>query len=104
MYVDIWATEADSILAVELKYKTRRAIFTVHGEEFLLQNHAAEDVNRYLFLKDIQRLESVVATYPTATAYAILLTNVAGYWQTPGMRATINAAFDRVPAGGVKTG
>lgn len=93
MYVDIWGVTGAQSYAIELKYKTERAIVDVQGERFELLNHSAEDVNRYLFIKDLCRLEEVVSTVPGSTGYAVLLTNVGGYWTARQPRQTIDSAF-----------
>ena len=41
--------------AIELKYKTSRLNVLVSGEEFQLQNQAAEPPNRYQVIKDLVR-------------------------------------------------
>ena len=103
MYIDIWATTGDRTYAIELKYKTRRAVFELHGERFELLNHGAEDVNRYLFIKDLCRVEDVVATVQGFVGYAVLLTNVSGYWAVREPRSTIDSAF-RIHEGRLLTG
>ena len=54
MYLDIWLPEER--IAIELKYLTRRLDLTHRGERFALRDHA-QDLGRYEFLKDVQRLE-----------------------------------------------
>lgn len=92
MYVDIWATMADAVTAIELKYKTRRLTTVVDGEAFALLDQSAQDLGRYDFLKDVQRLEGIVAGQPNAVGYALLLTNDSAYWQTAG-RDTVDVNF-----------
>ena len=93
MHIDIWAADRESILALELKYKTRGLRTTVEGEPFDLTNQSAQDCGRYDFLKDVQRLEGVVSQLDGITAYALLLTNDSAYWTSPSSNATCDASF-----------
>lgn len=61
VYYDIWAKQGDTIVAVELKYKTRKLGVKVAEETFDLLDQSAQDVGRYDFLKDIQRLERIAS-------------------------------------------
>ena len=61
-HLEIWVQRGLDALAIELKYKTRK-IIAMNGDELLfLQDHSAQDLGRYDFLKDIQRLEDVVSS------------------------------------------
>ncbi len=95
MYLDIWLpTER---MAIELKYLTRRLEQDYEGERFALKDQSAHDVRRYDFLKDVQRLESVVehTEQPTRGGVAVLLTNDSAYSKSPTSRWETNndAAF-----------
>ena len=70
-YLDIWVEHEGRALALELKYKTRRLRESVGGEVFDLLDQSAQDIGRYDFLKDLQRLEAVVASRPDTTGCAI---------------------------------
>ena len=92
IYLDIWASGKDASYAIELKYKTR--MLRVEAEEtFHLLNQSAQDVGRYDFLKDIQRLEQIVVARSNTTGYAILLTNDPSYWNPSKSNATVDASF-----------
>ncbi len=94
MFVDLWIKdESGNNFAIELKYKTRKFEETVHDEKFKLMDQSAQDLGRYDYLKDVQRLEKIVSTHPKTTGYAILLTNDSGYWNTPTSNATVDADF-----------
>jgi hypothetical protein len=93
MYVDIWATAGDMVLALELKYKTRRIRATANGEAFDLTNQSAQDIGRYDTIKDICRLERLAGAYPGLTAYVVLLTNDSAYWTTARTEKTVDAGF-----------
>ena len=55
-------------------------------------DQSAQDVGRYDFVKDIQRLEASAVGRPASSGYAILLTNDSAYWAQPS-RDTVDAAF-----------
>ena len=82
LHVDIWVEQDDKALALELKYKTRALQTLVAEETFVLLNQSAQDVGRYDFVKDIGRVEAIVADRTwCATGYAVLLTNDPSYWR-----------------------
>lgn len=79
-HVDIWIKQPKSILAIELKYKTRALSVQLSDEQFTLTNQSAQDLGRYDFIKDIYRLEQITVSHPKAIGYAIFLTNDSAYW------------------------
>ena len=93
IYLDIWARDADAAVAIELKYKTRALQSEHRGEHFDLADQRAQDIGRYDFLKDLQRLEKVVPTQNNAVGYAILLTNDRTYWTLTRKTNAVDAAF-----------
>jgi hypothetical protein len=106
MYVDVWIEQDGKIFVIELKYKTWNLATTWAGEEFKLRNQGAQDIGRYAFIKDIQRLENIVGDRDDVSGYAILLTNDPSYWsQKEGAPTalTIDAAF-RLNEGGTLHG
>ena len=92
MYLDIWASDREEKLAIELKYKTRGSSTQFNGESFNLLDQSAQDLGRYDFFKDISRLEQV-ASKSKATGYAIFLTNDSAYWKQPLNSETVDAGF-----------
>ncbi len=93
IYLDIWIpTEG---IAIELKYPTGKLDIVHNGERYFLAGHEADDMGRYDFLKDVQRLEDVLARHePARVAYAILLTNVSRFWRkNPRNRSTNDEDF-----------
>ena len=90
-YLDIWIPSEG--VAIELKYVTRSLLANVSGERFALRNHGAQDITRYDYLKDIQRLESEVAENRARFGFAVLLTNDPLYWMPPRTRGTIDATL-----------
>lgn len=93
IYLDIWSTDEDNTLALELKYKTKSLIAVHSGEGFKLKNHSALDFGRYDFIRDIQRLEDVVGAHDNAVGYAIMVTNDYGYWNDSGPTDANDAEF-----------
>ena len=89
-YLDIWLSIPR--IAIELKFATRKLECEQNGEHFSLRDQSAQDVKRYDFLKDIQRLEQVVMDGNADTGFAVLLTNDHLYWQEP-TRNTTDADF-----------
>ena len=103
MRLDLWLpTEG---IAIELKYPTQELDVEYDGERFALKEHSAQDLTRYDYLKDIQRLEQVVSDYESAKrGFAILLTNDSLYWRpTPAWETRNDAAF-RIHEGRTITG
>ena len=114
MHLDLWLPALG--VAIELKYPTSELDVEVGGESFALLEQGAQDEGRYYFLRDVARLERVVAELPRARrGVAVLLTNDSLYWRPPH-QTTIDAAFRlhegrRIPGGqamswspGAKTG
>ena len=93
-YLDIWLQTME--IAIELKYRTKRMEGEKDREYFLLKNHKGHQQGRYHFLKDIQRLERVVADRKAKSGFAILLTNDPSLWKPPkqgGWKTTNDANF-----------
>jgi len=91
IFVDLWI-KGDQTFAIELKYKTRKLDVNVKGESFNLLDQAAQDLGRYDFLKDIERLENIVSIHDNVKGYAIILTNDSAYWKSPTTE-TVDAEF-----------
>ena len=89
MSVDLWLPGLG--VAIELKYRTREVECVAPSldldpprECFSLADQGAQDHGRYDFLKDVERLERVVADRPDAgRGMAVLLTNDGLYWRAP---------------------
>lgn len=101
MYLDIWLPRTG--VALELKYQTRKLYTSHEGEAFDLRDQGAQDIRRYDFLKDIQRLEKLLESKKAETGFAVLLTNDHSLWTQPSDRGTIDAAF-RIHEGQTVTG
>lgn len=83
LHIDLVVVIPEMCLALELKYKTRPLSCRLGDEQFNLTSHGAEDCGRYDFIKDIERLEHVVANEKNAMGMAVLLTNEHLYWTEP---------------------
>lgn len=93
VHLDLLARSVDYEIAIELKYKTKKANFHWSGEQFLLREQSATDIGRHDFLKDIERLERYVAGRAGVVGHAILLTNEPSYWTQTKKLHAIDAAF-----------
>lgn len=91
-YCDVLVRGASTV-GIELKYKTKRLSVEVGDELFELKQQGAQDLGRYDFLKDINRLESWCEQNKISKGYAILLTNDASYWSVPTRLDTVDRAF-----------
>ncbi len=91
-YIDVWIQNPNPV-AIELKYKSSLLNTQVGDETFNLKNHSAEDLGRYDFLKDVQRLEDIVTRHPNAEGYAVMITNDPLYWKISQNNNTIDSAF-----------
>ena len=92
LHLDVWIASKGAVFAIELKYKTRALEVQLGRERFRLKNQSAQDIGRYDFIKDVQRLEQIVATRENAVGYAVLLTNDSAYWAR-SQRQTVDADF-----------
>ena len=101
IFVDLWI-KGDQTSAIELKYKTRKLDVNVKGESFNLLDQAAQDLGRYDFLKDVERLENIVSTHNNVKGYAVILTNDSAYWKSPTTE-TVDAEF-RIHEGRILNG
>ena len=93
LHLDVWVANKGAILAIELKYKSRALKVQLCEEHFALKNQGAQDIGRYDFIKDIQRLEQIVANQETTVGYAVFLTNDSAYWVEQTQHQTVDADF-----------
>lgn len=103
LHIDIWIVTDAKVLAIELKYKTRKLSCFSANEQFRLKDQSAQDIGRYDFIKDIQRLEHLAHCQYDLTGYAILLTNDRSYWQNSISSNTADADY-RVNDGRILSG
>jgi len=91
--LDVMALIDGRRVAVELKYLLRGLTTTVEDELFELPFQSAQDVRRYDFVKDIARLEIMLADGAADDGFAIALTNDPSYWQGGNREDVADAAF-----------
>lgn len=92
-YFDILLSDGEQQTVIELKYKTRALFAVVNNELYWLKDQSAQDIGRYDYLKDVERLESFVSKYEKACGYALILTNDSSYWKAPGITNPVDAKF-----------
>lgn len=104
MYIDILVVLDGRWIPIELKYKTKFYEKTVDGDKYYLKNHGAKDVNCYLYLYDMQRIE-MIKEYATEfiEGYTIFLTNELSYTKPPMKKDCVYRDFS-LEHGIVKTG
>lgn len=84
MHIDILVMFNDKWIPIELKYKTKGCCKNVDNEIYNLKNHSAKDVNCYLYLKDIQRIEKIRQNAPEfVEGYTVFVTNDLSYAKPP---------------------
>lgn len=90
-------------LGIELKYPVRRFHGHVNNELFDLPHQSANDICRYDIIRDVVRVESMVANGLAEEGRAIVLTNDPSYWLSTRRPDVIDAQF-RLNEGRVLTG
>ena len=80
------------MICIELKYWTRGLSYHLGDEDYTLSDRAAQDLGRYDFIKDIERVERVVLAGHANAGCVVALTNDQGYWNA-STRDTVDAAF-----------
>ena len=94
MHIDILVIIDGKWIPIELKYKTKGCSKEFDGDTYHLKNHGAKDVNCYLYLKDIQRIESVRENVPVfEEGYTIFITNEKSYLKPPQKMNCVYADF-----------
>jgi len=94
-HIDI-IVEKDGILyPIELKYKTKAMTCAGLCGNYQLRPHNAQDINRYLFWKDVDRLERLKSSYEgkISKGFVVFLTNDDSYWQSPVSSTCIDRLF-----------
>jgi hypothetical protein len=93
LHLDVLVANKGIVYAIELKYKTRGLKVLLGEEHFILKDQSAQDHGRYDLIKDIQRLEQIVAPRQNIVGHAIFLTNDSAYWTRQTQRKTVDADF-----------
>lgn len=63
------------------------------GELFSVQNHGAQDLGRYNFIRDVWRAETIVEHSAKVAGHALMLTNDPSYWSPPRNSHTVDSEF-----------
>lgn len=86
-YYDIVIQEGNEFYVIELKYKTKDQVVLYKGSNYLLKNHAAQDLGRFDYLNDVSRIENWQSNNQGKIfvgGCAIILTNDSSYWAKDG--------------------
>ncbi len=81
-YIDIVVImDHKHFIPIELKYKTKSSENTIvdNNEMYNLKSQGAQDLGKFDYLHDIERVESFKSLYGFSEGYCILLTNDASY-------------------------
>lgn len=96
-YLDILIIGDDSYIPIELKYKTKRIserAIPIKGELYHLKDQGAQDISRYHFLKDIQRVEILKGkNNKIKKGFVIFLTNDEAFWEPKKKENSIDKEF-----------
>ncbi len=104
MHIDILVILDGMWIPIELKYKTKGCNKEFDGDTYNLKNHGAKDVNCYLYLKDIQRIEEVRANVPAfEEGYTVFITNEESYLKRPQKQDCVYKDFS-LAEGEIKKG
>lgn len=84
MHIDILVIIDNKWIPIEIKYKTKVCCKNIDDEIYNLKNHGAKDVNCYLYLKDIHRIETIKQNVSAfAEGYTVFVTNELSYTKKP---------------------
>lgn len=103
IHLDLLVRLGERRTAIELKYLIAALNATVNGELFDLPHQSANDISRHDVIKDITRVEALLAEGYADSGQVLVLSNDRSYWQQGARTDTIDAAF-RIHEGRVLTG
>lgn len=89
-YVDLYCEYKNIRYYIELKYKTKKITINKCKHKIELKSHSAQNDNRYLLYRDIERLENFIENKNNAVGISLFLTNDANYWQDSTPESAIN--------------
>lgn len=85
-YHDIVIKGDGKFCVIELKYKTKAKDVRFDGKMFSLKTHGAQDLGRYDFLKDVERIEHYKKSNANFDCgYSVIITNDSVYWTREGL-------------------
>jgi hypothetical protein len=92
-HLDILLSQRDCArhTAVELIYLTDTWHGSVDDEQFHLEHHGAHDTRCYDVVKDLERVERLVARHPGWDGLVLVLSNDPRYWHGPDVDAGAQA-------------
>jgi hypothetical protein len=93
IHLDIYCHIGEIRYPIELKYKTRYLKTQYDDESYNLLSQSAQDIARYDFWNDVERIESVTRNIRGAIGYVIFLTNDSAYWKPGRELDSIDACF-----------
>src|SRR6266516_88384 len=93
VHLDILIRLGCTRTAIEVKYLVAGMHATVGEEQFDLPHQSANDISRHDVVKDITRVEAVVADGYAEQGCVLVLSNDRSYWQPAARQDTIDAAF-----------
>ncbi|AWI13517.1 hypothetical protein CQJ30_15990 [Caldibacillus thermoamylovorans] len=103
--VDLWVEDPNSEQQYAIYLMNKLAGLTIKQENQLieLKHHRAQDIGRYDFLKQVEKLEKITKGRNNIKGIAILLTNDHLYWNEPTRANTVDSYF-RIHENRVLTG
>lgn len=81
IYIDIVVITKTEVSFIELKYKTKKSKINRSGVDFELKTQGAQDLGRFYFITDLERMENINNPYPDKkiTNFCIFMTNDTAY-------------------------
>lgn len=89
-FVDLYCENNNIKYYIELKYKTIKTTIKKCNRDIALKTHSAQNDNRYLLYKDIERLENFIENDKNAVGISLFLTNDENYWNNKTPETAIN--------------
>ena len=103
--IDLYITINDRHILIEFKYKTKPINIFFNNCEYNLSDDGARNDNRYLFLRDLSKLESYIINkynnHNITEAYAVFITNEKKYQDS--IKGSVIEDFE-LSDGCIKTG
>ena len=93
IHLDLLIQLGGERIAIELKYLVARFEGVVGRELFDLPNQGAHDISRHDVVKDVVRVEGLLASGLADSGWVIALSNDSTYWRPGTKRDPIDAMF-----------
>jgi hypothetical protein len=103
--VDLWVDDpnGEQQYAIYVMNKLARLTIKQNNQSIELKHHGAQDIDRYDFLKQVEKLEKLTIGRENVKGIAILLTNDHLYWSKPIRSNTVDRYF-RIHENSILTG